>query len=290
MVINQGILRAVLGFCFCLIVDCGCQSQVTVVTRDHTCEGDVTWDVPACESAWRPHISAVFLGRAVEVRKEDVPILLDGEKALTERLHVTFEVEESYIGVQEKSVIVTSGGDLCGLPFSKGHEYLVYGRRLQNGDIYVSISSGTKWKKEANKDLKYLRGLSTASSGARIYGTVFRYNEPTNPRIKAIRRGTAAVGQKITIRGSQKNYEVAVDAEGKFEIPAIPPGRYTIVLESDETVNIWPPHLPMTFDLVDKACARFNFWIDPFAKADSEVQRRADSLPGKVPHKDDQHK
>lgn len=246
---------------------------MTVIPKDHTCEGDVTWDVPACESAWRPHISAVFLGRAVEVRQEDVPILLDGQKALTERLHVTFEVAESYIGVQGKSVIVTSGGDLCGYPFSKGHEYLVYGRRLQNGEIYVSIGSGTKWRKDAAQDLKYLRGLSTAPSGARIYGTVFRYNEPTNPRIMAIRKGTAAVGLKIAIRGSQKNYEVAVDAQGKFEIPAIPPGRYTIVLESDETVNIAPPHLPTTFDLVDKACARFSFWIDPFAKADSDVQR-----------------
>jgi hypothetical protein len=230
------------------------------------------------------------LGRAIEVQKEDVPILLDGEKAHTERLHVTFEVEESFIGVQGKSVFVTSGGDLCGYPFSKGHEYLVYGRRLQNGEIYVSISSGTKWKKEANEDLKYLRGLSTAPSGARIYGTVFRYNEPTNPRIMAIRGGTAAAGQKIAFRGSQKNYEVAVDAQGKFEIPAIPPGRYTIVLESHETVNMTPPHLPTTFDLVDKACARFNFWIDPFAKGNSEVQRGADSLPGKGSPKNDQHK
>ncbi len=228
-------------------------------------------DVPACESAWRPHISAVFLGRAVDVRNEDVPILLDGEKAKTERLHVTFEVEEGYIGVQEKSVIVTSGGDLCGFPFSKAHEYVVYGRRLQNGEIYVSISSGTKWKKDAAEDLKYLRGLSTAPSGARIYGTVYRYSEPTNPHVM-IRKATAAVGQKIAIRGLQKDYEVAVDSRGKFELSAIPPGRYTIVVESDETVNITTPHLPTTFDLADKACARFLFGIDPFAKASSDVQ------------------
>jgi hypothetical protein len=234
---------------------------MAVITRDHICEGDVTGDAPACESAWHPHISAVFLGRAVEVRKEDVPILLDGEKTLTERVNVTFEVQESYIGVQEKSVIVTSGGGLCGYPFDKGHEYLVYGRRLQNGEIYVSISSGTKWKKDASEDLKYLRGLSTASSGARIYGTVFRYSEPNNPHAM-VRKGAAAVSQKIASRGTQKNCEVAVDARGKFEIPAIPPGRYTIVLESNETVNIRPPHLPTTFDLADKACARFRFWID----------------------------
>lgn len=288
MFVNRTMLRFVLAFCFCLIFTCHCQSQITAVARDHSCEGDATWDVPACESAWRPHISAVFLGRAVDVREEDVPILLDGEKALTERLHVSFEVEEGYIGVQEKSVIVTSGGDLCGFPFSKGHEYLVYGRRLQNGEIYVSISSATKWKKEAAEDLKYLRGLPTARNGARIYGTVSRYSEPTNPHVM-VRMGTAAVGQKLTIRGSQKNYEVAADAQGKFEIPAIPPGRYTIVLESDQAVHITPPHLPTTFDLVDKACARFNFWIDPFAKADSEVQRGADNLNGKGSPKNDRH-
>jgi hypothetical protein len=226
----------------------------------------------------------VFLGRAVDVRKEDIPILLDGEKALTERLHVTFEVEEGYIGVQEKSVIVTSGGDLCGFPFSKGHEYLVYGRRLQNGEIYVSISSGTKWKKEAAEDLKYLRGLSTAPSGARIYGAVYRYSEPTNPRVM-IRKGTAAIGQKIAIRGAQNNYEVAVDAQGKFEISAIPPRRYSVVLESDGTVRNTPPHLPTTFDLVDKGCARLNFWIDPFEKKESEMPPRLDASPTNTPPK-----
>ena len=279
MITNQGMLRVVLGCCVCLTLNCVCESQ-TVITRDHTCEGDVTWDVPACESAWRPHISAVFLGRAVDVQKEDVPILLDGKKALTERLHVTFQVEEGYIGVQEKSVIVTSGGDLCAFPFSKEHEYLVYGRRLQNGQIYVSIGSGTKWKKDAAEDLKYLRGLSNAVSGARIYGFIIRYSEPINPHAM-VRKATAAAGQKITIRGPQKNYEIAADGQGKFEIAGIPAGRYTIVVESDETVNITPPHLPTTFDLVDKACARFMISIDPFEKADSNIQ----SAPRTASHK-----
>lgn len=288
MFVNRIMLRFFLPFCFCLILSCHCQSQITVIARDHSCEGDVTWDVPACESAWRPHISAVFLGRAIDVRKENVPILLDEEKALTERLHVTFEVEEGYIGVQEKSVIVTSGGDLCGFPFSKGLEYVVYGRRLQNSEIHVSISSGTKWKKDATEDLKYLRGLSTAPTGARIYGTVYRYSEPTNPRAM-IRKGTAAAGQRIAIRGTQKNYEVAVDAQGKFEISAIPPGRYTVLLESDGTVRITPPHLSTTFDLADKGCARFNFWIDPFEKKESEMQPSFEASPPNTPLKQENH-
>lgn len=272
-------LRVVLSFCFCLTLNCRCHSQTVVITREHTCEGDVTWDVPACESAWRPHISAVFLGRAADVQKEDVPILLDGEKALTERLHVTFQVEEGYIGVQEKSVIVTSGGDLCGFPFSKGHEYVVYGRRLQNGEIYVSISSGTKWKQDAAEDLKYLRGLSTAPQGGTVYGTVHRYTEPVpeNPHVKVIRPGKPAVGQKVKLHGPNQDYEVAVDDRGKFNFSALPVGRYTILLDSNEGVLVYPPLWPTTFDLVDKGCARFLFWIDPFEKKESGMQPSFDS-------------
>ena len=249
---------------------------MTVIPKDHACEGDnpCTGDVPACESAWRPYVSSVFWGRVVGIREEDASILLDGKKALTEKLHVTFEVQESYIGVQEKRVTVTSGGDLCGYPFSEGHEYLVYGKRLQSGEIYVSLCSGTKWKSEAGEDLKYLRALSTAPRGGTVYGTVFRYKEPTSPRhAMALRPGIAAVGQKITIYGPNQNYEVAVDSRGKFQISALPAGPYTIALNSEETVNILPPHLPTTFNLVDKSCARFNFWIDPFAKKESGFGR-----------------
>lgn len=37
--------------------------------------------------------------------------------------------------------------------------------------------------------------------------------------------------RKSRFAGRKKIYELAVDAGGKFEIPAIPRGRYTIVLQ-----------------------------------------------------------
>jgi hypothetical protein len=282
---NHGMLRILLGLTVLLALSGPCQSQVIVIRRDHLCEGaspenPCTWDTPACESAWQPTISAVFLGRAAEIREEEVPILLDGEKALTGRLFVTFEVEEGYIGVPEKTVTVTSGGDLCGYPFYKGDEYLVYGRRLQTGEIYVSSCSSTKWKSEAAEDLKYLRTLSTAAHGGTIYGTAFRYKDPENPRMM-LRRGTAATGQKISIRGPNQDYEVVVDARGKFTISALPPGRYTVLVNSHEVVSSRPSHLSAIVDLADKGCAKFDFWIDPFAKKDSEIHRGTETSPAK---------
>lgn len=267
-------LRIVLALTLAVILNCACRSQERVITPEHHCEGESPCsDAPACESAWRPYITAVFLGRAVEIRTEDVPIVLDGKEALTGAVYIKFDVEESFRGVAEKNVTVISGGDLCGFPFSKGHEYLVYGRRLESGLIYVSICAGTKWKKEADEDLKYLRGLPTAPHGATIYGTAFRYRERTNPRHPmALRPGTAASGQVIEVQGPEQNYKVSVDAQGKFAISELPPGRYAVVVKSNEKVISNPPHLSTTVDLVDKGCARISFWIDPFAKKNSETQ------------------
>jgi len=245
-------------------------SQIQIKTEEHVCEGQSSWDMPACQSAWQTNVSAVFLGLATDVREEDVPIVLDGKNERTLRQHVTFQVNESFIGVSEKLVTVTSGGDLCGFPFSKGHKYLVYGRRLPSGEVYVSISSATKWAKDATDDLKYLRGLPTAPHGATIHGTVFRYTSPENPRIMGVRRAIPDVGQKVEIHGPGQEYETTVDNRGNFTLSGLPPGRYTVLLNADGEVRILSRLQSRTVDVVDKGCARFGFWIDPFVKKEPE--------------------
>src|SRR5271166_4478223 len=154
---SRSILRAFLGLVLVLAVVPVSSSQI--LKSEHSCEGDCAAQLPACQASWQPYVSAVFLGRATEVRQEDVPMTLDGKKELTSRNFVTFEVDEAFVGVSEKVVTVTSGGDLCGFPFSQGHKCLVYGRRLPTGEVYVSICSATKWERDAADDLQYLRGL-----------------------------------------------------------------------------------------------------------------------------------
>lgn len=245
-------------------------SQIRIKTEEHSCEGQSSWETPPCQSAWQANISAIFLGLATDAREEEVPIILDGENKHTLRVQVTFHVIESFVGVPEKVVTVTSGGDLCGFPFSKGHKYLVYGRRLPSGEVYVSISSSTKWAKEAADDLKYLRGLPTAPHGATIHGTVFRYTSPENPRIKMIRSGIPEVGHKVEIHGTSQDYETTVDSHGNFELSGLPPGRYTVLLNADGEVYNSSPLKSTTVDVADKGCARFGFWIDPFVRKESK--------------------
>jgi hypothetical protein len=203
------------------------------------------------------------------VREEDIPIFLDGKKELTLKLHVTFRVDEGFIGVSEKIVAVTSGGDLCGFPFSKGYKYLVYGRRLPNGEVYVSISSATKLEKDATDDLKYLRGLPLASHGATICGTVFRFKNAEDPRNKALRLESPETGRAVKILRGTETYETIVDDRGNFRRPGLPPGRYTILLDADGEIRNYSRIQSKEFDVADKGCARFYFWIDPFVTKES---------------------
>jgi hypothetical protein len=245
-------------------------SQLQIRSQEHSCEGGNQWHAPACESAWRPEISVVFLGLATDVREEEVPVILDGEKTHTLRLHVTFQVEEAFRGVSEKVVTVVSGGDLCGMPFSKGEKDVVYGRRLSNGEVYVSISSPTKSAKDAGEDLNYLRGLPAAAQGATIYGTVFRYTTPEIPGRMVIRRGIPETGHKVEVQGISQSYEAITDSRGNFRLSGLSPGQYTVSLSADGEVHTSPLLRSTTVEVADKGCARFSFSIDPFAKNDQK--------------------
>lgn len=230
------------------------------------CDGDCNGQLPACQNSWQPYVSAVFLGRSTEVREESVPITFEGEKKLTEKLLVTFMVDEAFIGVADKVVTVTSGGDLCAFPFSKGRRYLVYARRLPSGELYVSTCYGTNFAEYAADDLKYLRGLPNAPPGATIFGTALQFAEPLRTEFK-VRRAVPETGHKVKIKGTSQSYEAIVDEHGNFTIGGLPPGRYTVSLDSSGDVYTSPPARSTTVDVADKGCARFNFRIDPYALA-----------------------
>jgi hypothetical protein len=231
-----------------------------------SCDGDCDGQLPACQNVWQPYVSAVFLGRVTEIRTEDVPITLDGERKLTEKQFVTFTVVEPFRGVSNKVVNTISGGDLCGFPFSKGQKYLVYARQLPSGELYVSTCYGTNFAEYATDDLKYLRGLPNAPPGGTIYGTAFRFAEPLKAEFQ-LRRSLPETGREIQVTGTTRSYEANVDERGNFSVTGLPPGRYSVLFKTEGEVYTSPPVKSTTVEVADKGCARFNFWVDPYALA-----------------------
>src|SRR5262249_61585991 len=68
------------------------------------------------------------------------------------------------------------GGGDCGVGFKRGERYLVYAyTNPQDNKLYTSICMRTRALSQAGEDLQYLRGLSSAAPGVRIYGEAQRY-------------------------------------------------------------------------------------------------------------------
>jgi hypothetical protein len=241
------------------------QTPSAGTTQAH-CPDECGADRPACEIAWGPRVSVVFAGRVTNIREQSVPILLDGQQAHTPRQTVTFSIDEALKGIDDKTAVVISGGDLCGFPFYSGKKYLVYADRTEDGrSLRVTLCNGTKWLNEASDDLAYLRTISTRPSTGFLYGTVFRdENESARARARVpmVRLLRPVKGQRVQVRGRQ-NYTAEVNSEGAFRLDDLEPGTYEVSLEMPE------PALPGSSRLVrvpSKGCAVANFHIQPVAR------------------------
>ncbi len=232
------------------------------INSDHQCEYACQGPRPACEVTWRPNVTAVFLGTATQVEEEDVPILLDGEKAFTERLTVQFKVDESFRGASSLTLNVVSGGDLCGFPFSKGKRYLVFADS-HPGDprLHVDICSETKWASEAVDDLAYLRRLRSLREGGYVYGSVLQFVAPEEPEPKALRAMKAVANQRVLVQGIH-NYEATTDSQGNFRLDGIDPGPYRVSVVASTSVY---PSQSQAITVENKGCAMVDFKIDPFS-------------------------
>jgi hypothetical protein len=233
------------------------------------CDGDCNLsDVPACEKPWRPFVSIVFLGEVVQVIAQQVPVVVDDHKASTVRNTVQFRVLEPFIGAPTSSVTITTGGDLCGMTNIDEHEkYVVYARQQTDGGFYVSACYGSVMVKGgyADADLKYLRSLKTAPSGAMIYGSVSRYLEPERPSSK-IRNAEKVKNAKIKVTGVDESVESVTAKNGEFKISGLRPGKYQLSLPAENEKNVFPSRNLGIVSVADKGCARVTFAIDSFIK------------------------
>lgn len=223
---------------------------------------------PACEITWAPHVSAVFLGTVAEVKEENGPE--------TVKQVVTVAVDQAFLGVDRGMVTVTSGGESCGgYPFSKGKQYLIYAKRQANGMLSVALCGGTKWSTEASQDLEYLRKVNSSEQRTgMIFGTVYRYPDPSDPNDKGLRRMRPFTGNRITAKSENESYEAVVAQDGKFRVEDVEPGTYSIDLRVNEPVLIetssgfmWRDRSrPVAIQVHATGCAQVDLRVDPFHK------------------------
>ncbi len=195
---------------------------------------------PTCQAYWEYPV--VFLGVAAEVK----PITQKAKNfEWIQSYKVRFSVVESFRGTdgQQIEIRTGSGGGDCGYPFQQAERYLVYAYRDdKTGEVQTGICTPTRPGSRAIDDLAYIRGLGKKQDGGRIFGTVTRFqcefDGPClpfrlgfeNEAVLSVQGGGGTPLRDITVRATRegKGWEARTDSGGRYEIAALPPGKYTV--------------------------------------------------------------
>jgi hypothetical protein len=205
---------------------------------------------PPCEEYGRA--SAVFIGVVIGDSSIDSQ---DGEYQFQKR-SVSFAVEETFLGPQRTSaeVITDRNGGDCGFGFKRGERYLIYTHTTpQDNKLYTSICMRTRALSQAGEDLQYLRGLSSAAPGVRIYGEVRRYWSGVN----AGREPESMAGIKVSIEGTKKRVEMMTDLKGRFSAGGLPGGVHKVKISLPQGLMSHSPE--QEIKVADRGCAMVNF-------------------------------
>jgi hypothetical protein len=240
---------------------------VTMLVFSNTAKGCTCMGgEPPCQAFGRA--SAVFVGTVTGVRtakqpqprnREELDSLRRDEIYFTPRTF-TFSVELGFLGVDgvEVDVATGRGGGDCGYDFKSGKRYLVYAYRLTQGNrLATSICSRTKPYEAADEDIKFLGTLPTLSTGVTIYGEIRR-------QLHSVKRGDAkslgpVADVALVVEGADERREVRADAQGRYRVSGMRPGKYKITLSLPEELMVHQPEQEVT--IADRGCAGVNYFV-----------------------------
>src|SRR5215207_4882834 len=192
---------------------------------------------PPCQEYWQAE--AVFIGvanRVVHTPNKPPP------DNFYVRTTVYITIEEVFRGIQEAAMVLNL--DNCGHPFKEGERYLVYAHRNPNNK-QLDVRRGftrTRPVSDAAEDLNYIRGLSSANSGARVFGKVARFSFNYKDDGHTVE---ALPNIKVTLAGNNQSLEVVTDSEGRYEFKGVAAGTYRIRAEMPDYLSFdeGPIHL-----------------------------------------------
>jgi hypothetical protein len=167
----------------------------------------------------------VFVGRVVSFNQTASRTIEAGRTA-------QFAVERSFKGlsVTQKTVEVKtgSGGGDCGFDFKPGQRYLVFAHR-SSGSLVTSICSYTQPAAGAEDDLELIDALARGRPITRIFGRIALADEKV-PAAPADMKFLNLAGMRVEARTGRSAVFGTTDAEGRYRIKNVPPGRYVVRL------------------------------------------------------------
>ena len=212
-----------------------------------------------CEAYWKA--DAVFVGTVTFSTRFSVKEYGSEFEKRRVRLHV----DHPFRNLEASDVeIVTGLGEAdCGFGFRLGGQYLVYAYSDDKKTLSTSICTRTRPVSDATADLEFIRGLSEAAPGGTIFGEV------------RLRRWNREIGEhdypwpplkdaRLLLAGP-KQFEGKTDANGKYSVSGIPPGKYKVRVDLPEGLSIYNPEQEL--EVHDRGCSQAFF----LAEADTRI-------------------
>ena len=164
--------------------------------------------------------------RPAAARRLSAPALADGGRALSRAFFlIRIQVEDVLSGIdpgQREIEVVTGLGEAdCGYPFQSGMDYVVYASKNAEGQLATGICSRTRPLAQAAEDLRYFHAMAGAPATGEM--RVFT-RQPGLPS----RSGVSIVAEREGLR-----YRAQTNAAGDATFTGLPPGEYSIHVESD---------------------------------------------------------
>ena len=209
---------------------------------------------PPCESYFES--DSVFVGTVRTISPEP--------QSSRRLVRVAFENIEGPDGrsLPALSVLTSDTEAECGYPFRAGERYVVYAnRQAGRTDLHVTLCSRTQQLSTAKADVEFFQTLSQASQGSRVYGTISR-----SPADAASATEPAPIaGASVTLRGPEGTFGTKTAGDGRFDIRAIPPGKYelTVVDAPGSTTGTMQRSLELRHP---HACVAADFAFPPDAR------------------------
>ena len=232
--------------------------------------------------------AAVFVGTVTGVRDNQRQQATDVDQQRKKEdsgqidwtpLAYKFSVEQAYLGIagSEVEIFTGRGGGDCGIVFQTGQSYLVYAYRYTD-KLSTGICTRTRLFSRATEDIAFLGTLSSAPQGVTIYGKVSRDGDfPERPDVKS---EPLSSDISIAIEGDSYQKEIRLDAEGRYRVSGLRPGKYKVTLRLPEALTTYRKEEELT--LADRGCGVLNWFIADNGRVSGRVINADGEPVGKI--------
>jgi hypothetical protein len=157
----------------------------------------------------------VFLGTVTEA------LATEDSRVVRARMRI----DHAYRGVFEKTLVLFDDGMCDGPDLQVGEQYLMYTRRLGDGDVPSRGCTRSRHIKYADEDLEYLNGLSEARPTGTVLGRVVVRTDDYHGNDKPV------AGALVELSGIAGTHATTTDGEGRYSFENLEPSKYAVAAD-----------------------------------------------------------